>query len=57
VQDVVERSRQKSNILQGYGNTMLRVEALKKELDRAKKQSALLQSKVDGAFAKYHIEL
>jgi hypothetical protein len=48
VQDVVERSRQKSDLLQGYGDTVLRVEALEKELEKSKKHSALLQSKLDG---------
>jgi hypothetical protein len=28
VQDVAERSREKSNLLQGYGDTVLRAEAL-----------------------------
>jgi hypothetical protein len=28
VQDVAERSREKSNMLQGYGDTVLRAEAL-----------------------------
>jgi hypothetical protein len=36
VQDVIERSRQKSDMLQGYGDTMLRTKALEKELDKAK---------------------
>jgi hypothetical protein len=57
VQDVVERSRQKSDMLQGYSDTVLRAEALEKELDKAKKHSALLQSKLDGAFAQYHNEV
>jgi hypothetical protein len=57
VQDVVERSRQKSDLLQGYGDTVLRAEALEKELDKSKKHSAMLQSKLDGAFAQYHNEV
>jgi hypothetical protein len=57
VQDVIERSRQKSDLLQGYGNIVLCVEALEKELDKSKKHSALLQSKLDGAFAQYHNEV
>jgi predicted nucleic acid-binding Zn-ribbon protein len=44
-------------MLQGYGDTVLRTEALEKELDKAKKHSALLQSKLDGAFAQYHNEV
>jgi hypothetical protein len=38
-------------MLLGYGDTVLRVEALEKELDKSRKHSALLQSKLDGAFA------
>jgi chaperonin cofactor prefoldin len=57
VQDVVERSRQKSDMLQGYGDTVLRVETLEKELNKARKQSAMLQSKLDGAFTQYHNEV
>jgi hypothetical protein len=53
----MERSRQNSDTLQGYGGTVLRAEALEKELDKAKKHSALLQSKLDGTFAQYHNEV
>jgi FtsZ-binding cell division protein ZapB len=53
----MERSRQKSDMLQGYGDTVLRAEALEKEMDKARKHSALLQSKLDGAFAQYHNEV
>jgi hypothetical protein len=47
---LVERSRQKTDLLKGYGDTVLRVEALEKELEKSKKHSALLQSKLDGTF-------
>jgi hypothetical protein len=57
VQDVVERSQQKSDMLQGYGDTVLRAEMLEKELKKARKHSAMLQSKLDGAFAQYHNEV
>jgi FtsZ-binding cell division protein ZapB len=57
VQDVVERSQQKFDMLQGYGDTVLRAESLEEKLDKAKKHSALLQSKLDGAFAQYHNEV
>jgi hypothetical protein len=53
----VERSRQKSELLQGYGDTVLRAESLEKELVKARKHSAMLQSKLDGAFAEYHNEV
>jgi hypothetical protein len=44
-------------MLQGYGDTMLRAETLEKELAKARKHSAMLQSKFDGAFAQYHNEV
>jgi oligoendopeptidase F len=53
----MERSRQKSDLLQGYGDTVLQVESLDKELNKARKHSAMLQSKLDGAFAQYHNEI
>jgi hypothetical protein len=49
--DVVERSRQKSEMLQGYGDMVLQAEALEEELAKARKHSAMLQSKLDGSFA------
>jgi hypothetical protein len=53
----VERSRQKSDILQGYGDTVLQAEALEEQLAKARKHSAMLQSKLDGAFTQYHNEV
>jgi FtsZ-binding cell division protein ZapB len=53
----VERSRQKTDLLKGYGDTVLRTEALKKEMEKSKKHLALLQFKLDGAFAQYHNEV
>jgi FtsZ-binding cell division protein ZapB len=44
-------------MLQGYGDTVLRAEALEEELSKARKHSTLLQSKLDGAFAQYHNEV
>jgi hypothetical protein len=44
-------------MLQGYGDTVLRAETLEKELANARKHSAMLQSKLDGAFAQYHKEV
>jgi hypothetical protein len=41
-------------MLRGYGDTVLRAEALDKELNKTRKHSAMLQSKLDGAFAQYH---
>jgi predicted nucleic acid-binding Zn-ribbon protein len=54
VQDVAERSREKSNLLQGYGDTVLRAEALEEQLMKSRKHAAAMQSKLDAAFAKYH---
>jgi hypothetical protein len=45
------------DLLQGYGDKVLRAEALEKELSKARKHSAMLQSKMDGAFAQYHNEV
>jgi hypothetical protein len=44
-------------MLLGYDDTMLQAEALEKELAKARKHSATLQSKLYGAFAQYHNEV
>jgi hypothetical protein len=44
-------------MLQGYGDTVLRAETFEKELNKSRKHSALLQFKLDGAFAQYHNEV
>jgi FtsZ-binding cell division protein ZapB len=44
-------------MLQGYGDTVLRTETLEKELNKARKHTAMLQPKLDGAFAQYHNEV
>jgi hypothetical protein len=44
-------------MLQRYGDTVLRAETLERELAKARKHSAMLQSKLDGAFAQYHNEV
>jgi hypothetical protein len=54
VQDVAEKSRLKSEMLQGYGDTVLRAEALEDQLVKSWKHAAAMQSKLDTAFAKYH---
>jgi hypothetical protein len=38
----MERSRQKSGILQGYGDAVLQAEALEEQLVKARKHSAML---------------
>jgi predicted nucleic acid-binding Zn-ribbon protein len=57
MQDVAERSREKSNMLQGYGDTVLRAEALEEQLEKSRKHAAAMQSKLDAAFAKYHNDI
>jgi Skp family chaperone for outer membrane proteins len=44
-------------MLQGYGDTVLRAEALEEGLAKAWKHSAMLHSKLDGAFAQYQNEV
>jgi hypothetical protein len=57
LQDVAERSQQKSDMVQGYGDTVLRVEALEEQLVKARKHAIAMQSKLDSAFAQYHNEI
>jgi FtsZ-binding cell division protein ZapB len=44
-------------MLQGCGETVLRAETLEKKLNKARKHSTMLQSKLDGTFAQYHNEV
>jgi hypothetical protein len=57
MQDVAERSRLKSEMLQGYGDTVLRAEVLEDQLVKSRKHAAAMQSKLDTAFAKYHNDI
>jgi predicted nucleic acid-binding Zn-ribbon protein len=57
LQDVAERSRQKSDMLQGYGDTVLRAEALEEQLVKYRKHAAAMQSNLDTAFAQYHNDI
>jgi hypothetical protein len=57
VQDLVERSREKSSMLQGFGDAVLRAEALEDQLLKSRKHAAAMQSKLDAAFAKYHNDI
>jgi Skp family chaperone for outer membrane proteins len=57
VQDVVERSREKSSMLQGFGDAVLRAEALEDQLVKSRKHAAAMQYKLDAAFAKYHKDI
>jgi hypothetical protein len=53
LQDVAERSQEKSNMLQGFGDAVLRAEALEDQLVKSRKHAAAMQSKLNAAFAKY----
>jgi hypothetical protein len=53
----MERSREKSNMLQGFGDAVLRAEALEDQLVKSRKHAAAMQSKLDTAFAKYHNDI
>jgi hypothetical protein len=44
-------------MLQGYVDAVLRAEALEEQLVKDRKHSAMLQSKLNGAFTKYHNEV
>jgi predicted nucleic acid-binding Zn-ribbon protein len=57
LQDVAERSQQKSGMLQGYGDAVLRAEALEEKLVKSRKHVAAMQSKLDTAFAKYQNDI
>jgi hypothetical protein len=57
VQDVAERSCEKSSMLQGFGDAVLRAEALEDQLVKSRKHAATMQSKLDAAFAKYHNDI
>jgi predicted nucleic acid-binding Zn-ribbon protein len=41
-------------MLQGYGDAVLRAEALEEQLVKSRKHTAAMQSKLGAAFAKYH---
>jgi Skp family chaperone for outer membrane proteins len=57
LQDVAERSRQNFGMLQGYGDAILRAEALEDQLVKSRKHAAVMQSKLDTAFAQYHNDI
>jgi Skp family chaperone for outer membrane proteins len=44
-------------MLQRFGDTVLQAKTLEKELAKARKHSAMVQSKLDGAFAQYQNEV
>jgi hypothetical protein len=44
-------------MLQGFGDAVLRAEALEDQLVKSQKHAAAMQSKLDAAFAKYHNDI
>jgi Skp family chaperone for outer membrane proteins len=44
-------------MLQGFGDTVLRAEALEEQLVKSRKHAAAMQSKLDTAFTKYHNDI
>jgi hypothetical protein len=44
-------------MLQGFGDAVLRPEALEDQLVKSRKHAAAMQSKLDAAFAKYHNDI
>jgi cell division protein FtsB len=44
-------------MLQGFGDVVLRAEALEDQLLKSRKHAAAVQSKLDAAFAKYHNDI
>jgi hypothetical protein len=44
-------------MLQGFGDVVLRAEALEDQLLKSRKHAAAMQSKLDAAFAKYHNDI
>jgi hypothetical protein len=44
-------------MLQGFGDAVLRAEALEDQHLKSRKHAAAMQSKLDAAFAKYHNDI
>jgi hypothetical protein len=44
-------------MLQGFGDAVLRAEALEDQLLKSRKHASAMQSKLDAAFAKYHNDI
>jgi predicted nucleic acid-binding Zn-ribbon protein len=44
-------------MLQGFGDTVLRAEALEDQLLKLRKHAAAMQAKLDAAFTKYHNDI
>ena len=57
LQDVIKRSRQKSELLENLANSLVRAEELEKKLQEKTQQASWLQTKLDGTVAEYHNEI
>ncbi|KAG2564725.1 hypothetical protein PVAP13_7NG106589 [Panicum virgatum] len=57
VEDVIEKSRQKSEMLRDVGDAILRAEKLEEELKKAKQQASNLQIRLDRNAVEYHNEV
>jgi hypothetical protein len=44
-------------MLQGFGDAVLRAEAMEDQLLKSRKHAAAMQSKLDATFAKYHNDI
>jgi hypothetical protein len=44
-------------MLEGFGDTVLRAQALEDQLLKSRKHAAAMQAKLDAAFAKYHNDI
>jgi Skp family chaperone for outer membrane proteins len=44
-------------MLQGFGDAVLRAEALEDQLMKSRKHAGAMQSKLDTSFAKYHNDI
>nr|XP_034598895.1 uncharacterized protein LOC117859824 [Setaria viridis] len=53
-EDVIKCSRRKSQMLQGFGDTILRADALEKDVAKEREYSSRLLMKYDGVAAEYH---
>lgn len=54
LQDAIKCSYRKSEMLQVYGDTAIRAQALERELSKEREYSSRLLMKYDGKAVKYH---
>jgi hypothetical protein len=56
-QKVIEQSRQKSDLLQGFSDTILRAEHLEEQLKQSRELALRLRMRLDGNTAEYLNEI